>query len=63
MKIQTPATEGAYYLKPDYDSDSSPDDEHNQEVARRLNLRFDASKNAYVDDDGCLIRDHFGQPF
>ena len=34
----------------------------NKEVAKERNLRFDNRKGFYVDEDGCLIRDRFGQP-
>ncbi len=47
----------------DFDPDFSPDNLHNQEIARRLGLRYDSEKRSYVDEDGCLVRDRYGQPF
>jgi len=46
---------------PDFDADYSPGNPHNREVARRLGLRYDEGRRVYVDRDGCLIKDRFGQ--
>ena len=45
-----------------FDSDLSPESHTNQKAAKDRGLRFDAAKEHYVDEDGCLIRDKFGQP-
>jgi len=50
-------------LKPKFDPDLSPSHPDNQKAAEVRGLSFDVKKQAYVDDDGCLIRDRFGQPF
>jgi len=47
----------------DFDSDFSPENPVNIEAAQQRGLRFDYQKRAYVDDDGCLIRNEFGQEF
>ena len=47
----------------EFDSDLPPDSEHNRRVAERKGLVYDSNKKAYVDEDGCLIRDRYGQPF
>ena len=47
--------------KKDFDPDLSPDHETNKQAARDRGLRYDARKRAYVDQDGCLVRDRFGQ--
>ena len=48
--------------KPDFDPDLSPEHFTNRKAARARNLAFDRRKRAYVDADGCMIRDRFGQP-
>lgn len=47
---------------PDFDPDFSPDSEYNQEAAEARGLQFDPQSQQYVDDDGCPVRDEFGQP-
>lgn len=46
-----------------FDPDLPPDNIHNRDAAKAHTLRFDSKKRAYVDDEGCLIRDKFGQRF
>lgn len=48
---------------PEFDPDLSIEHPTNQRAAEAHNLKYDSSKGAYVDDDGCLIRDKFGQPY
>ena len=45
-----------------FDPDYSPFNEVNLEAARQRGLEYDARKAAYVDEDGCLILDEYGQP-
>ena len=47
---------------PEFDPDFLPDSEHNKEVADKLKLKYDHKSKFYVDEDGCLVRDEFGQP-
>lgn len=47
----------------DFDPDFGPKHPVNVEAARTKGLKYDSKKRAYVDEDGCLIRDEFGQPF
>jgi|WetSurMetagenome_2_1015567.scaffolds.fasta_scaffold78194_2 hypothetical protein len=47
----------------DFDPDYSPQNPVNREAARLRGLIYDPRKEAYVDEDGCLIRDKYGQPF
>ncbi len=49
--------------KPGFDSDFSQDNEVNIMAARANNLIYDSKKSAYVDEDGCLIIDEFGQKY
>ncbi len=44
-----------------FDPDCSPTNPHNREVARARGLRFDSKREAYVDREGALICDRFGQ--
>ncbi|HVM59148.1 MAG TPA: hypothetical protein VMT80_02365 [Candidatus Paceibacterota bacterium] len=46
-----------------FDPDLPPENIHNREAAKARGLRFDPRKKAYVDDEGCLVRDRFGQPY
>ncbi len=46
-----------------FDPDFSHRSATNQRAARQRGLRYDSSKKAYVDADGCLIRDRFGQRY
>ena len=52
-----------YGVREDFDADVSPENLANQEAARQRGLTYDANKRAYVYEDGCLIRDEFGQEF
>jgi hypothetical protein len=47
---------------PDFDPDLSPAHFTNRKAAHARNLIWDGKRRAYVDSDGCLIRDRFGQP-
>ncbi len=48
--------------KPEFDPDLSSEHETNREAARVRGLRYDKRRRMYVDEDGCLVRDKFGQP-
>lgn len=48
--------------KVDFDPDLSPYHPINQETASQEGLRYNPRRRAWVDEDGCLIRDEFGQP-
>lgn len=47
----------------DFDPDLSRENSHNVQAAKDRGWRFDPRRNAYVDGDGCLMADKFGQPF
>jgi hypothetical protein len=47
---------------PNFDADFSPEHPQNQAAAKARRLRYDAAKEMYVDADGALILDKFGQP-
>lgn len=47
---------------PQFDSDVSPYNIINQKAARVRGLHYDAKEKIYRDDDGCPIRDKYGQP-
>lgn len=49
--------------KPAFDPDFSPKHPTNQKAATAHHLRFDEQKQSYVDADGCLVRDRFGQTY
>ncbi len=45
-----------------FDPDFSPEDySANQEAAQQRGLVYNPDNKSYVDEDGCLIRDEFGQ--
>lgn len=46
----------------DFDPDFSPKHETNKKAAEERRLKYDEKRRVYVDEDGCLIRDKFGQP-
>jgi hypothetical protein len=37
-------------------------EEHNQEAASKLGVRYSRRVRGYVDSDGCQVLDKFGQP-
>lgn len=45
-----------------FDADLSPTSASNLRAARARGLTFDETKNHYIDDEGTLARDRFGQP-
>ncbi len=49
-------------MSKEFDPDLPPTSEHNRAAAAKQKLRYDSTKNAYVDADGSLVRDKFGQP-
>jgi len=49
--------------KVEFDPDYSPNNPVNSEAAKHLGLRYDSRLRVYIDKDGCLIRDKFGQEF
>jgi hypothetical protein len=46
---------------PQFDADFAPEHFINQKAAKSRGLTWDANRRAYVDADGCLLRDQFGQ--
>jgi len=48
--------------KPRFDPDLSPEHSYNKRVAEKFNLKYDPNSKMYVDSNGYLIRDRFGQP-
>lgn len=48
---------------PEFDEDLSPYNPQNIEAAQARELTFDGTLGAYVDEDGCMVRDEYGQPF
>ena len=46
---------------PEFDPDLSPDYEANRRAAEVRNLTFRRRTGQYVDEDGCPVRDRFGQ--
>lgn len=50
-------------VTPAFDPDLGPEHPTNKHAARDRGLRFDSTKKAFVDDEGALRRDRFGQPF
>lgn len=47
----------------DFDADLPPNNPINIKAAAQRGLVFDITKEVYVDEDGCSIRDEYGQPF
>jgi len=47
----------------DFDADLPPSSPVNIKAAAQRKLTFDITRDTYVDEDGCLIRDRYGQPF
>lgn len=45
-----------------FDPDLSPSAEVNRKAAEERRLRYSSRRQTYVDEDGCLRRDRFGQP-
>jgi hypothetical protein len=48
---------------PEFDPDLNPHHCHNQEAAKAQGLHYNAATRSYVDEDGCLVRDEFGQKY
>ena len=48
--------------EPRIDPDVSPYEEHNRETAEELGWRYSSKRKCYVDSDGEIIADKFGQP-
>ena len=46
---------------PDFDPDVSLYNPYNRKVARLRNLFYDEDAEVYRDEDGCPVRDRFGQ--
>jgi hypothetical protein len=44
-----------------FDPDFSPESEINQEAAKSRDLHYSWWSGQYVDEDGCPVRDKFGQ--
>jgi len=49
--------------KIDFDPDFPPENPVNRVAARQRGLTYNPQSKAYIDEDGCLIRDKFGQPY
>ncbi|MEK7187955.1 MAG: hypothetical protein AAB691_03880 [Patescibacteria group bacterium] len=45
-----------------FDPDFPPESEINREATRKRELTWSPEDDCYVDDEGCLIFDRFGQP-
>lgn len=48
--------------KPGFDPDLHPLHPQNQAAAKARALTYDSKAKVYRDEDGCHIRDEFGQP-
>lgn len=48
--------------KPSFDPDFSPEHRINREAARSRGLTYDPVRQVFVDVEGLLILDKFGQP-
>lgn len=44
-----------------FDADCSPEHQSNRKAANEHGLRYDPSVQMYVDAEGALVRDKFGQ--
>lgn len=44
-----------------FDPDSAPTSEQNRQAAEAEGLRWDPKSNCFLDEDGGMIRDQFGQ--
>ena len=49
--------------KVEFDPDFSPNNPINIKAAQDHNLTYYPERKCYVDDDGCEVRDCFGQPY
>ncbi len=45
-----------------FDPDLPPSSEHNRKTAQQRGVRYDSRKLVYLDQDGCLQYDSWGQP-
>ena len=48
-------------LKRDFDSDVSPENPVNVKAVEQRGLMYNPRRGYYVDEDGCPVRDEFGQ--
>ncbi len=48
---------------PQFCADSPPASETNRRAARAHHLRYNPKKRAYIDAEGALVRDRFGQRY
>ena len=48
-------------IETEFDPYFSPRNSVNKQAAKERNLIYNERKGFYVDEDGCLIRDRFGQ--
>ena len=44
-----------------FDPDFSPCSEVNEDAAKERKLKYDPTESVYRDEDGCPVRDRFGQ--
>lgn len=47
----------------DFDPDFSPQHPDNIEAARQRGWEYDVIKRAYIDEEGCLMADEYGESF
>ncbi len=47
---------------PEFDADLAPDNQQNQEAAKFSGLWWNPHERTWDDEDGCPVRDEFGQP-
>lgn len=47
--------------KTDFNPDCCPQNPVNIRAAEERGLKYDRKKGFYIDEDGCLIRDRYGQ--
>ncbi len=45
----------------EFDADFPPENPVNIQASEERNLKYNKERRVYVDEDGCLIRDKFGQ--
>lgn len=48
---------------PDFDPDMRPQHPTNRQAAKDRGLHWSSTRQAYVDVEGALVRDRFGQPY
>jgi hypothetical protein len=51
-----------YYIPWGFDASSNPNSSMDREAANQRGLVYDSGERVYRDEDGCPVRDEFGQP-